>query len=69
MSLKFEQYRSLFRTREFLRRLLTRPMLKPKDVREQAYRCLRHYPFLDSKGAPMFSSDDFVCPVITKEGE
>lgn len=64
MSLKAEQYASLVRTRKFLRSLLVRPMMKPKDIREGAYRCLRHYPFLDKTGAPMFSKDDFGCPEI-----
>ena len=64
--MRFEQQASLYRTREFLRRLLDRPMLKPKEIREQAYRCLRHYPFLDKTGEPMFSSDPFECPVINK---
>jgi hypothetical protein len=33
-------------------------------LREKAYSCLRHFPFLDNKGAPIFSGDDFECPLI-----
>jgi hypothetical protein len=30
-----------------------------------AYSCLRHFPFLDERGAPIFSRDDFECPKIS----
>lgn len=33
--------------------------LRKKALRKKAYSCLRHYPFLDEKGKPMFSNDDF----------
>ena len=60
MSLRYEQYWALRNTREFLRLLLTpdRPKLV-KDIKEQAYRCLRHFPHLTDAGEPMFSTDPF----------
>ena len=61
MSLRFEQYSALLRSREFLRDLLTTdkyPKTK-KEMRERAHRCLRHYPFLETSGKPMFSQDPF----------
>ena len=61
MSLRNEQYKSLIRTREFLRSLLTtetRPKTV-KELKEKAYRCLRHFPTLDEHGKPLFSQDPF----------
>lgn len=68
MSLKYEQYRALYATKEFLRDLLnphTYPNTK-KEMRERASRCLKHFPYLDETGQPIFSSDEFECPVIKK---
>lgn len=66
MSLRYEQYYSLHKTREFLRDLLrssTRPKTG-KELKDRAYSCLRHFPFLKENGEPMFSRDDFDCPPI-----
>jgi hypothetical protein len=66
MSLKYEQYRALYATQQFLQDLLTvdkYPKTK-KEMRERAYRCLKHFPYLDKTGEPIFSRDDFECPVI-----
>jgi hypothetical protein len=66
MSLKAEQYNSLVKTQKFLRDLLykdTRPK-KVSELKERAYRCLRHFPHLKENGEPMFSMDDFPCPKI-----
>ncbi len=57
MSLKKEQYRALSITRDLLRDLLTvdkYPKTK-KEMRARAYLCLKHYPYLDDDGKPMFS--------------
>ena len=61
MSLRNEQYRALLTTREFLRSLLVASETPkvPSSIRKQAYRCLKHYPFLDEDGKPSFSKDDF----------
>lgn len=60
MSLRNEQYRSLKRTHAFLCALLCREFKRvPSAVRDEAVRCLRHYPFLDEHGKPMFSNDPF----------
>jgi hypothetical protein len=60
MSLRYEQYRSLLKTREFLRDLLTSKVRwTKKELKERAYSCLRHYPALTEKGRPMFSQDPF----------
>jgi hypothetical protein len=59
MSLKFEQYESLLKTREFLFDLLD-PKKRPKSVKEtrdRVSRCLRHFPPLKSDGEPMFSNN------------
>ena len=75
MSLKYEQYRSLHRTHQFMRDILTmrvtdfRKMGKDgfDEWRIDAYYCIKHYPFLDKRGCPMFSKDDYECPVIYKD--
>jgi hypothetical protein len=61
MSLRFEQYQALLRTREFLRDLMDSKK-RPKRVSEinaRAYRCLKHFPMLNEKGKPLFSQDEF----------
>jgi len=66
MSLRYENYYALYKTREFLRELLhssTRPKTV-KELKDRAYSCLRHFPFLKDNGEPMFSQDDFPCPTI-----
>lgn len=66
MSLKYEQYRALVKTQELLRDLLTvdqYPKTK-KEMRDRAYRCLKHFPFLLDTGEPVFSQDEFECPKI-----
>ena len=66
MSLKYEQYNSLVKTQKFLRDLLftdTRPK-KVSELKERAYRCLRHFPHLKYNVETMFSQDDFPCPKI-----
>ena len=66
MSLRYEQLNSLVKTQKFLRDLLytdTRPK-KVSELKERAYRCLRHFPHLKENGEPMWSQDDFPCPKI-----
>ena len=61
MSLRSEQYVALKRTHSFLRDLMSSDT-RPKTVQElkdRAYSCLRHFPFLDGHGKPKFSQDDF----------
>jgi len=67
MSIRHEQYRSLHYTRKFLCRLLCKPMLKTSEIREEAARCLRHYPLLEKNGEPIFSNDPFSCPSIEED--
>jgi hypothetical protein len=69
MSLRYEQYNSLIKTQNFLRDLLftdTRPK-SVKELKQRAYSCLRHYPFLKENGEPMFSQDPFSDENKTKE--
>lgn len=67
MSIRAEQYRSLVRTRDLLRALsLNSGPTRKKDIQAEARACLRHFPFLDERGAPMFSQDPFECPVINE---
>jgi hypothetical protein len=64
MSLRYEQYTALRRTRQFLADLL-HPSTRPKTVKElrgRASACLRHYPFLEESGKPMWSQDNFTAP-------
>ena len=64
MSLRYEQYYALLRTREFLRKILIMPK---KDLitwpigefRSEVYACLKHFPFLDEQGQPYWSQDEF----------
>lgn len=61
MSLRYEQYNSLKITREYLRDLLDSKK-RPQTVfetKERAYNCLKHFPFLEESGKPIFSKDNF----------
>lgn len=71
MSLRAEQQYSLFKTQKFLRDLMhhsTRPKTV-KEMRDRAYSCLKHFPFLDERGKPIWSRDGFECPVIKQYDE
>jgi hypothetical protein len=61
MSLRYEQYEALRRTKELLYDLLD-PKKRPKnvkDIKDRVSRCLRHFPMLTEKGQPIFSRDPF----------
>lgn len=61
MSLRYEQYYALRKTKDFLHDLLI-PKNRPKTVkemRERVFSCLRHFPPLDEDGEPYFSQDKF----------
>ena len=61
MSLRFEQRNALLKARQLLRDLL-HPSTRPKTVKELRQRAscaLRHFPFLDERGEPMWSQDYF----------
>jgi hypothetical protein len=60
VSLRYEQYRALLYTRDFMRDLLTveaYPKTK-REMRERARACLRHFPLLYESGQPIWSRDD-----------
>jgi len=61
MSLRYEQYRALKKSRAFLRELLSSPHRSwtAKEIKEKAYDCLRHYPYMNEHGKPFFSEDEF----------
>jgi len=61
MSLRYEQRQSLLRTREFLYQLLDprKTPRVPRSIRQEAGRCLRHYPMLYPDGTPLWSKDPF----------
>jgi len=64
MSLRYEQYRALKRSRDLLCDLLE-PSRRPKTVKELRLRvacALRHFPFLEESGKPMWSQDNFKSP-------
>ena len=59
MSLRYEQYNALRKTKDFLMDL-TDIKKRPKTVREmkaRVYSCLHHFPPLDKNGKPIFSRD------------
>lgn len=61
MSLRFEQYWALRKTRDFLYDLLD-PQKRPKTVAEMRQRvrsCTKHFPILEESGKPIWSYDDF----------
>jgi hypothetical protein len=61
MSLRHEQRRALLRSRDLLCDLLD-TQKRPKTVKELQVRvlsALRHFPFLDERGEPMWSQDEF----------
>ena len=61
MSLRYEQYHALKRSRKLLREML-RPgfkKFKAQEIRDKAYGCLRHFPTLSENGQPLFSEDEF----------
>jgi hypothetical protein len=61
MSLRYEQYNALRKSRDLLRSLLTAE-IRPKTVkelREKASRCLKHFPPLYESGQPIWSLDAF----------
>jgi hypothetical protein len=61
MSLRHEQRRALLRSRDLLCDLLD-AQKRPKTVKELRVRVLsaiRHFPFLDERGEPMWSNDEF----------
>lgn len=68
MSLRQEQYRALKRTHEFLCNLMlpSRPKTA-KEIKERAYACLRHFPFLDEHGKPHFSQDPFGPDILASD--
>jgi hypothetical protein len=64
MSLRYEQYYSLLKTRQLLRDMVVKKT-RPKTVKElhqRVFSCLRHFPPLMDDGRPMFSQDGFTTP-------
>jgi len=62
MSLRYEQYSALLKSKEFLLDLLY-PNKRPKTIKELKQRsldCLRHFPPLDEQGKPILSNDSFM---------
>lgn len=64
MSLRYEQYTALRRTREFLSSLIRYPTRTMTGVKLEALRCLRHFPPLTEAGEPMFSRDEFTTDTV-----
>lgn len=67
MSLMYEQRRALWETRKLLVKL-SRGEIDHIDAAKYATGCLRHYPYLDDTGKPMFSRDSFPCPNLEGGG-
>ena len=58
MTLPDERYRAVVQTEKFLREILTTPRV-PKNIKDQARWCLRHYPShwdmkMAAEGAPEY---------------
>jgi len=67
MSLKYEQYRSLYLTKNFLHDLIAGDVKPTKgELKRLAYQCARHFPPLDKTGRPIFSGDPFPTPNLHK---
>ena len=72
MSLRYEQYNALKRTRALLGQFM---LAKKKDLirtpirelRKEVYRCLKHFPMLDDRGQPYWNEDDFTEDHTIKE--
>lgn len=65
MSLRYEQYGALKRTRDFLRQIIAGEYPKTRaEMRKMASGCLRHFPPLNENGKPSYSRDEFT----TEEG-
>lgn len=64
MSLRYEQHRALAYTRDLLYDLIDprRSPRIPRVIRRRASACLRHYPYLDESGKPVFSRDSVSPP-------
>ena len=61
MSLRYEQYRALKMTQDFLRKINNSYLkdLNKRELQDEARRCLHHFPFLHDNGQPIWSRDEF----------
>jgi hypothetical protein len=61
MSLRYEQYASINRTKKFLIDVvhLKTKSKKLEELKKEASRCLKHFPFLTETGIPIWSNDIF----------
>jgi hypothetical protein len=61
MSLRYEQYSSLSRTKKFLIdvSLMQTKSKKLEKLKKEASRCLKHFPTLSNTGIPIWSNDNF----------
>jgi len=59
LSLRYEQYWSLKKTREFLYSILKDDKFTKKELKNNASRCVKHFPILDKQGQPYWSKDEF----------
>ncbi len=61
MSLRYEQYNALKKTRAFLSNILCvgTDIKSLKAMRNAASDCLKHFPPLYENGQPVFSQDEF----------
>ena len=67
MSLKYEQYRALLKTKDLLLDIIDpTKKLTPLEIKERAHSALRHFPALMETGEPIFSRDDFKSPYQNK---
>jgi hypothetical protein len=61
MSLRYEQYSSLSRTKKFLIdvSLMQTKSKKLEKLKKEASSCLKHFPALSNTGIPIWSNDNF----------
>lgn len=69
MSLRYEQYRALSMSRDFLRSILRLESDNNQitSLKERARDCLRHFPVMHEDGRPIFSRDEFLSPSEQEE--
>jgi len=61
MSLRYEQDSAIAATEKFLKSFFTGRKRTLKELREEATKCLRHFPGIDKDGKPIFSQDNIKC--------
>jgi len=65
MSLRYQQYNALKKTKDLLKEILSNKELDINELVRKTNECLNHFPPLNENGKPYFSYDEFT----SEEGE